>query len=162
MLKKITVGLLLVACITSCKSKKAYTYSQDFVKKENSLLPHINSTEENVKRYVDNLQFDSIGIAGKKMEQLVEDKIKEIRNTPAPDAKGGDEFKEAGIKYFGFIKSMYTAYANFGSAGSDEQREIERQKLFELVGKKNESIKAMQDAQQKFADANGFKLERTK
>ncbi len=57
---------------------------------------------------------------------------------------------------------MYTVYANFGSAGSDEQRETQWQKLFELVGKKNESIKAMQDAQQKFANANGFKLEHAK
>ncbi len=72
MLKKITFGLLLLTCIVSCKSNTAFTYSQEFVKKENSLLTHINTTEENVKRYVDNLQFDSIGIAGKKMEQLVE------------------------------------------------------------------------------------------
>ncbi len=162
MLKKITFGLLVIACLASCKSKTALDYSQDLVNKENSLLPDINSTEEKVKRYVEYKQYDSITIAGRKMEQLVESRIKEIKEKPAPDAKGGEEFKAAGLRYFAFIKSMYTVYADFGSAGTDEEREAQLQKLFELVGKKDASIKDMQNAQQKFADANGFKMKDTK
>lgn len=159
MLKKLTFALLLVTVLASCKSKSAFNYSQDFVKKEKSLLPDITATEDNVKRYFEKEQYDSIAIAGKKMEQLVEEKIKEIKNIPTPDAKGADEFKEAGIRYFHFIKGLYTSYKNYGNAGTPEQREDEMQKLVELVGKKNNAIKAMQDAQQKFADTNGFKLE---
>lgn len=162
MLKKIIVALLLVSCIASCKSKTALNYSQDFVNKENSLLPDINDTEEKVKRYVDNNQYDSIAISARKMEQLVEAKIKAIKDKPAPDAKGGDEFKTAGILYFGFIKSLYTTYKNFGNATTEEEREIVAQKMADLVGRKTAAIKAMQDAQQKFANANGFKLEHAK
>jgi hypothetical protein len=160
MIKNIFYVLLVTAALLSCKSKSALNYSQGLVEKEKSLMTDINTTEENVTRYAGSLQYDSIAAAGKKMESIVEAKIKEIKDAPAPDAKGGAEFKEAGLKYFMFIKSMYTAYKDFGMAGSDEQRDIERQKVLDIVGKKNAAIKSMQDAQQKFADDNGFKMEK--
>ena len=72
MLKKIFFAALLLTAFAACKSRKAFDYSQDFVKKEQSLLPDINRTEANVKNYMANEQYDSMAIAGENMEKLVD------------------------------------------------------------------------------------------
>ncbi len=93
------------------------------------------------------------------MEKLVDAKLKEVKDEPAPDAKEADNFKEACIKYFGYIKSMYTGYKNYGSAKTAEDRATEMAKLQEIVAGKTAAIADMQRVQRKYADANGFKLE---
>ncbi len=161
MLKKLTFAAILVISIASCGSKKAaFDYSENFVKKEKSLLNDITETENKVERYVTYEQYDSIGVAGEKMEQLVETKIQEIKKEPVPDAKEADNFKEACLKYFGFIKSMYTSYKEFGQAADETAREKAKAKVLELAGSKQAAMTAMQTAQKKFADANGFRLEK--
>ncbi|HQW82991.1 MAG TPA: hypothetical protein PK987_00945 [Ferruginibacter sp.] len=157
--KRIFIAFAIIVCIASCKSKDAFNYSQDFVKKEKSLLPDITKTEENVKRYMDKEQYDSIAIAGEKMVELINSKIKEVRNEPAPDAKEAENFKEACVRYFEFIKSMYIGYENYGKASTKEQRETAMTNLVDITIKKKDAINAIQLAQQKYADANGFRLE---
>ena len=159
MLKKIFFAVLLLTAFAACKSRKAFDYSQDFVKKEQSLLPDINRTEANVKNYMANEQYDSMAIAGENMEKLVDIKIKEIKDKPAPDAKEGENFKEAGIRYFLFIKSMYASYKDYGNAKTPEARTVEMNKIIAIANKKTAAIADMQRVQKSFADANGFKLE---
>lgn len=159
MLKKISFAVILLVCLAGCKSKSAFNYSQEFVKKERSLLPDINTTETNVERYIGAEQYDSIAIAGERMEKLVDAKLKEVKDEPAPDAKEAESFKEACIRYFAYIKSMYTGYKNYGAAKTPEDRDIEMKKLQEIVAGKTAAIEDMQRVQKKYADANGFKLE---
>lgn len=156
---RIIIAFIIFISITSCKSNNAFNYSEDFVKKEKSLLPDITKTEANVKRYMDNEQYDSIAIAGEKMEDLINNKIKEVRTTPAPDAKEAENFKESCVRYFEFMKSIYTGYKEFGKATTKEQREAEMNKLAEITNKKRDAINAIQQAQLKYAEANGFRLE---
>ncbi|MEO6254096.1 MAG: hypothetical protein ABIO79_12355 [Ferruginibacter sp.] len=160
MLKKITVAAILLISIASCKTKDAFNYSQDFVKKETSLLADITATEDNVTRYVSAEQYDSIAVAGERMEKLVEVKLQEVKKAPAPDVKEGENFKEACIKYFQYIKSMYTGYKEFGLAPTDTERQAVQQRIMELSRNKQAAITAMQTAQKKFADANGFRIEK--
>lgn len=161
MLTRIIIFTCIIISIASCKGKNAFNYSQDFVKKEKSLLPAINETEEKVERYIEKEQYDSIAIAGQKMEDLVSSKIKEVRAEPVPDVKEGENFKEACVRYFEFIKSMYAGYKNYGKATTKEQRNAEMEKLIEITNKKKDAINAIQQAQKKYADANGFRLEST-
>lgn len=159
MLKKLSIAIILLASLAGCKSKSAFNYSQEFVKKERGLLPDITSTEASVKGFLAAEQYDSIATAGERMEKLIGEKIKEIKNQPAPDAKEADNFKEAGIKYFEFMKSMYTGYKNYGHATTPEARDEEMAKLRNIASEKVAVVNTMQLAQKKFADANGFKIE---
>ncbi len=159
MLRKLSIVLILVATLASCKSKKAFNYSQDFVKKERSLNADIELTESKVERFVAVQQFDSIGAAGERMEKIVDAKLKEIEAEPAPDVKEGENFKKAGIEYFKFIKNMYTAYKEFGYAKTPEEREAKLTEIQAMVDKKTTAIADIQRAQQKYADANNFKVE---
>jgi predicted metal-dependent hydrolase len=159
MIKKIFFACLFLVSLAACKSKAAFEYSQNFVKKERALSPDMMSTEEKVKNFLAKEEFDSIGYAGEQMEKMVDAKLKEIKDQPAPDAKEGDNFKESGLKYFNYIKSIYTSYKNFGYAKTPESREEEMTRLKAIVDKKSDAIEEIQRAQKKYADANGFKLE---
>lgn len=159
MLKKLIIVIIVVYGFSGCKSKDVFNYSQDFVKKEQSLLPDITKTENLVRGYMDTKRYDSIAIAGEKMETIVAAKMKEIKDTPAPNAKEADNFKEACLRYFDYVKSIYTGYKNFGLAKTEDERQQKLKEVIELAGKKDDAIKAIQAAQKKYADANNFKLE---
>ena len=160
MLKKLSIGLLLLACLAGCKSKTAFNYNEDFVKKEKSLEPAISSTETRVSGYKANEQWDSIAMAGEKMETMIGDIVKDIKDKPAPDVKEGQNFKDAGIRYFEFMKSIYTVYKDYGRETTPEGRDAQLQRIQDMVGKKQAEIDNIQSAQQKFAEANGFKIEK--
>jgi len=159
MLKKIFIAAISLGIFIGCKSKSALNYSEEIVKKEQSLSADITTTEEKVKAFLAKEQYDSIAAAASRMENLVEVKLTEVKDLPAPDLKEAPAFKDAAIKYFRFIKSMYTGYREFGTASTAEAREIEMDKLRSLVLLKTDAISSMQRAQRKFAEANGFKLE---
>ncbi len=157
--RKMLLPLIAVIMLISCNSKSAFNYSQDIVKKEQSLLPDITSTEDKIRDFLSSEKYDSIAAAGERMEKLVDAKLNEIKDQPAPDVKEAQPFKDATLKYFRFIKSMYTGYKDFGNAKTAEDRESEMAKLRQIVNDKTQAIQDMQAAQKKFASANGFKLE---
>lgn len=160
MRKQLFAVVIAAALLTACDSKKAaFQFSQDIVKKETSLITDIEKTENAVERYNTAQQFDSIAIAGEKMENLIEEKVKEIKAMKTPKAKGAEEFKTAALRYFQFMKSLYTGYKNYGKASSAEEREKVIQDVMKIVNDKDIAIKDMQTAQKKYADDNGFKLE---
>lgn len=159
MLKRILLSVLIVGMLASCNSRTALQYNEGIVKKEKALEPEIEKTENNVERYVNQGQFDSIGVAGERMEKLVDDALKKIVDEPAPDVERGTEFKSSVVVYFKYLKSIYTSYKKFGYAPTDEERERERTNMLAIIGNKQTVIKDMTDAQTRFAKANGFKME---
>ena len=159
MIKKIFFAVIVLSVFVACNSKSAFNYSQDIVKKEQSLVPDITATETKIAAFLGKEQFDSIAAAGARMEKLVDEKLTELKDQPAPDVKEAAGFKDASMKYFRFIKSMYTGYKDYGSAATADARDAAMTKLRKIVDEKNEAINDMQLAQKKFAEANGFKLE---
>ncbi|MEO7925049.1 MAG: hypothetical protein ABIR30_15310 [Chitinophagaceae bacterium] len=159
MLKKLLLAAVLFTSIAGCKSKSAYNYSQDIVKKERSLTPDIEATERKVTNYVTAGQYDSIVVAAESMEKLVQKKIDEINALKVPSAKKAAEFKAATLKYFNYIKSIYTTYKLLGKAETDEKRQEVVADLQKIVDEKQTVINDMQTAQRAYADANGFKVE---
>ena len=157
MLKKLLLSVIVIAALTSCKSDAGYKYSQYFVDKEKSLVPEVNSTEEQVGRYAGSLQYDSIRIVSAALEKKFDVAIDEMRQKPAPDAKGGELFKSEALKYFEYMRSIYTAYKDFGAA-TDEDREGVRARFLEIIQKKESVIENVKAAQRDFAAANGFKI----
>ena len=77
-----------------------------------------------------------------------------------PLVNEGDNFKKSAVRYFAYIKSIYTAFRKFTTAESDSEKEKERKKLAKIIGEKKEITKAMQEAQRKFAAANNFLIEK--
>ena len=159
MIKKFSFAVFLLACLAGCSSKTAYNYNEDFVKKESRLSPEIEMTENRVGRYMNYEQWDSIAVAGERMEGLIAEVVKEIKEKPAPDVKEGQNFKDAGVRYFEFMKSMYTAYKNFGREKTSEGRTAQLEKIKEISDNQRIEFDNIQSAQRKFASANGFNIQ---
>jgi hypothetical protein len=159
MLKKIIGILVIVVSIVSCKSNNGFKYSQDFVASEKKLMLIIETTEKKVEAYIALKQYDSMAFVSEKLENAIEETIKDAKTKPAADAKDGEKFKVDVIKYFEFLKSVYTSYKDFGNATTDNTRQEEVVKLQKLISKKTDVVKIIQTAQKNFAKANGFRIE---
>jgi len=159
MIKKIFFAAVIISFFASCNSQSAFKYSESIVKKEQALTGDITTTEDKIEGFIKEDKYDSVTAAADRMEKLVDKTLTEIKNEPAPDVKESGAFKEASIKYFSFIKSLYTGYKEMGKAPTPEARNEEIIKLQKLVSQKTDIINEMQRVQKKFAEANGFKLE---
>lgn len=159
MFKHLILLVVLFTGLVACKSKSAYNYSQNLVAQEKSLSLIVNPADEKIGQYVAAAKFDSVAIAGADIESQIQKKIDEINAMPLPKAKEVDNFKAAMLRYFAFIKSLFTGYKNYGLAKTDEERQqiaIEQQKLVE---ERPSVINEIQKVQKKYAEANGFKVE---
>lgn len=159
MVKKMIALVLIVIGFVSCKSNNAFKYSQDFVGSEKKLMPMIETTETKAGEYIALQQYDSMAMVSEKMENAINDVIKDAKTKPAADAKDGEKFKVDVIKYFEFLKSVYASYKDYGNAATDNARQQEAIKMQALVSKKSAVVKTIQTAQEEFAKANGFKIE---
>jgi hypothetical protein len=151
--------LLVIISASACNSKKAYNYSEKIVGIEKSIVPAMNKTEEEVARYAQEANWDSIKAISERMETLVETKLAEIKKTPAPDVKEGENFKRAAIDYFQYIEDIYTSYKNVAVQTTVEGRQDATSKMMTIISNKVKALSDMQEAQKKFAKANGFKVE---
>lgn len=164
MLKRIFLGSILLMSLVACKSKtkSARDYNNGMVNLEAKLEPLIIATENDVEKYLTAEEYDKVAAAGEKLEGIIQGKIDSISKEPAPKVKQAEEFKAAYIKYFRFIKSMYTGYKRLGNAVSQEERDAVIGDLQTMLAEREKTISDLQSAQKKFASANGFILEKGK
>src|ERR1700712_5632371 len=120
MFKKYFFSLCIFCLLASCNSQSAFKYSQDIVQKEQGLTADITLTENKIGDFLKEQKYDSVSAAASRMENIVDKVLTDIKKQPASDAKEADAFKEASVKYFAFIKSMYTGYRALGDAKTDE------------------------------------------
>lgn len=156
-LRSVLFFFLLAGCIT-CRSKSAFEYSERIVRTERSLAPDIERTEDQVGNFFTEENYDSAVIVSRRMEDIIGSKIEEIEKLEPPHVKEADNFKRASLKYFSYIKSIYTAYRRYAMQTNEEDRETERLRLVKIVNEKKEAIEDMQRAQSKYAKANGFRV----
>jgi len=145
-----------------CKSKIAMDYNDMIVQKQKGLAADMDATGPNLKNYFASFEYDSIASIGSRMETKIDMIIKEIQNKPAPKAKEGENFKKAALRYFDYMKSIYTSYKNYGLQTTPEGRQIQLQVMSMVVKHEDGMIADMQDAQKIFAKDNGFKIKSAK
>lgn len=153
---------LLLTSLFSCKSKTAFDYSQQIVKMETELSADIAVADKRVSKFLEAEQNDSAMVIAQHMEDLADKKLKEIQSLAVPDVEEGENFKKEAIRYFSYLKAIYTSFNRFTTATTDEAKETERSRLVKIVNEKEEATKALQVAQQKFAAANNFRIEKVK
>ena len=153
-------AILLLVSLVSCQSKSAFDYSEAIVRMERELSADIAEADQKLLAYMDAKKSDSAVMISKHMEALAEDKLNEVEKLKAPPVNEGDNFKKSAVRYFTYIKSIYTAFRRFTMAATDSEKEKERKKLAKIIGEKKEITKAMQEAQRKFALANNFLIEK--
>ncbi len=147
---------LLLMSVFSCKSRSAFDYSEAIVRMETELSADIAEADHKLIEYINAEKVDSAVLMSSQMEDLAEDKLKEVENMKVPKVKEGESFRKSAIRYFTYIKSIYTTFKKFTMAATNKEKEKERRKLVKIIDDKNEITKDMQEAQRKFAAANNF------
>ena len=150
------IAALLLASVLSCKSKSAFDYSEAIVKLETELSAEIAEADQKLIAYMDGKKPDSAILMSRQMEALAETKLNEVEKMKVPRVEEGENFKKSAIRYFTFIRSIYSTFRKFTVAATNAEKEKERKKLAKIIQDKNEVTKAMQEAQRKFAAANNF------
>ena len=157
---KITFSALILVFFLSCKSTAAYEYSQRIVKMETDLSAEIAVADKKISKFLEAEQNDSAIIIAQLMEELANTKLKEVRKLDAPNVQEADNFKKEAVRYFSYLKNIYTSFKRFTMATTDDVKEAERLRLLRIVNEKEDATQALQAAQQKFAAANNFRIEK--
>jgi hypothetical protein len=146
-------AILLLVSLVSCQSKSAFDYSEAIVRMERELSADIAEADQKLLAYMDARKADSAVMMSKHMEALAEDKLNEVEKLKVPLVNEGDNFKKSAVRYFAYIKSIYTAFRKFTMAATAAEKEKERKKLAKIIGEKSEITKDMQEAQRKICDS---------
>ncbi|MFI5185672.1 MAG: hypothetical protein ACHQF0_03055 [Chitinophagales bacterium] len=163
-MKPKTVFTIAVICffVIGCKSKIAMDYNDMIVKKQKNLGTSMDQAEPNLKNYFASYAYDSIAGVSSRMEAKIDLVIRDIKNTPAPKVRQGENFKKAAISYFVYVKSIYTSYKNYGLQTTPEGRKFQLQVMSTVISQEDNAIAEMQEAQRIFAKDNGFKIQSEK
>jgi len=163
-MKSKTVLAIASICLLAvgCKSRTAMEYNNMIVKEQKSLNQSMDQTEPNLKNYFEAYQYDSIANVSSRMEAKIDSIIKYINSKPVPRVKQGENFKKAALNYFGYMKSIYTSYKNYGLQTTPQGRQFQLQVMSQVTGQEDKAIADMQRAQKIFAKDNGFKIQSEK
>jgi len=145
-----------------CKSKIAMNYNDMIVEKQKSLGKNMDQAAPLLKNYFASFEYDSIASVSSRMETKIDTIIREIAKKPVPPVKQGENFKKAALRYFDYMKSIYTSYKNYGLQNSPEGRQIQLQVMTMIINNEEKMIAEMQKAQKIFAKDNGFKIQSSK
>ncbi len=159
-----TVFTIAAICffMVGCKSKIALDYNNMIVKKQKDLAKSMDETEPKLKNYFASYEYDSIASISSRMEAKINAIILEIKNKPAPKVKQGENFKQAALNYFDYMKSIYTSYKNYGLETTPEGRIIGKEVMSRVTSQEDKMIADMRKAQHIFAKDNGFKIQSVK
>ncbi len=145
-----------------CKSTIAKDYNDMIVKKQKSLAVSIDQNEPKLRDYFANYEYDSIASVSGRMEAEIDSIIKDITSRPVPKVKQGENFKKASLNYFDYMKTLYTAYKNYGSQTTPEGRIVGREVIARVTPEEDLMIAQLKEAQRIFAKDNGFKIKPAK
>lgn len=148
--------------VIGCKSKIAMNYNDMIVEKQKSLGKNMDQAAPLLKNYFATYDYDSIASVSSRMEIKIDTIIKEIARKPAPPVEQGENFKKAALRYFDYMRSIYTSYKNYGLQNSPEGRQIQLQIMTMIIHNEDKVIAEMQNAQKIFAKDNGFKIQHSK
>lgn len=154
------VAILALFVITGCRSKDAFNFSEDIVKIERKLGESVETAQPQIVRYMEQGVYDSLAAVGGNMVKKTEESIDAINALKIPDITEASNFKASAIRYFTHIRNIYDSYKTYAEQPNDSLRAVEVEKMIRLEEGIDDMVKEMQEAQQKFAKANGFKVEK--
>ena len=137
-------------------------YNDKIVGEQRKLAQSMDEEAPELKNYFVNYEYDSIVSVANRMEARISTIINEVNETPVPNVSQGENFKKASLRYFNYMKDIYTAYKNYGMQTTPDGREIQMQVIEKMTSGEDQVIADMQKAQQIFGKNNGFKIKPAK
>ena len=161
-MRNTSLFLLVTVLLCSCKSKDAFNFSEDLVKIERNVSESITRVQPLVIRYIEVGQMDSLQELGNFMLKKIDSSMTEVKQLPSGNIKQGQEFRNAALDFFGYVRSVYAAYTDYSKQENDSLRAEVIMRMSRLENGVDSVVREMQQAQLRFAKANGFKLEESR
>ena len=158
-MRTIFLGIAVSLLAVGCRSKEAFNFSEDIVKIERKLGESVKETQPQILHYMQESIYDSLAYVGGDMVKKTEESIDEINALRMPAINEAANFKAAAIRYFTHIRNIYDSYKIYAEQPNDSLRSVEAENMVRLEDGMADMVKEMQGAQQKFAEANGFKID---
>ena len=167
-MKQILIVIAASALIfTACKSDtgkvdaKPATASEFYervAELEETMSEPLLTTEAEIKARGDKQDFEGIVKSAKKMEDTVDVRINAIKNMP-PVGHGGEDFKTMAVRYFEFIKSIYTGYRKIGEATTEEDRVKAADEMATIINNQQAVLDNLHIQQERYAANNHFVID---
>ncbi|MFT4094136.1 MAG: hypothetical protein QM640_10900 [Niabella sp.] len=153
-----------IILFTSCKTKSTDTgtrpltaqeYNDKVIDLEESMSEPLLKTEAELKARSDKDDFAGMAQSAKAMEDTVDLRINALKKMDAV-GKGGEDFKTVAVRYFEYLKSIYTGYRNIAEAKTDEAKKEASEKMTNILSAQPGVMENLRNTQNKYAADNGF------
>lgn len=155
----IRVVISFLFLLAACKSKTVITakqYSDEVLQMQQNLAEPIRQAEIEIKAFGDSSNFTGMAGAAGKMETLIQGKIDTLNKVDITAFKGGDEFKVVVIRYFEYLKSVYSSYKEIGNAANTADKIKATNEMYQKLAAQQDVEDRMRTSQTRFAALNGF------
>ncbi len=122
---------------------------------ENSLEEPMLKAEAEIKVRSSNANMAGVAQSAKAMEDSIQLRLDAAKNL-SPVGVGGEDFKVVSVRYFEFLKSIYTTYREIAEAKDDNIKMEKAKQMESLMNSQAGVMATLQQAQQKYATDNGF------
>lgn len=167
-----TLILFCFAILSSCGNSKtgaekdtpatdvnqAYTpvqLNEKIMDLENSLAEPMLKAEAEIKARGDNGNIEGVIQSAKAMEDTIQLRLTKLKGLSTVGV-GGEDFKTATVRYFEYLKSIYTTYKEIAQAKDDNAKTEKRKQMETILSSQQAVMVNLQQTQQKYAADNGF------
>ncbi|ANH84005.1 hypothetical protein A8C56_16005 [Niabella ginsenosidivorans] len=134
----------------------AKQYSDEVLRMQQSLAEPIRQAENEIKAFGDSANYSGMAGAAGKMESLIQGKIDTLNKIDAASFQGGADFKTVVIRYFEYLKSVYSSYKEIGNAANGVERLKATDDMYQKLSAQQDVEERMRTSQTRFAALNGF------
>ena len=159
MTKNLLIILLTVVGLSSCVNKSAFNFSESIVPIEHKISEAVQRTQPQVERMISERANDSLIAVCREVEQVVEKSIAELNKLETPNVPEAKEFKAEAVRYFEHFGKLYASYRNIAEQSNEADMMASVDQAVKIEDKTTAVIESMRLAQQKYAKANGFKIQ---
>lgn len=142
----------------AAEAGKVYTpvqLNETIMALENSLEEPMLKAEAEIKVRSSNANMAGVAQSAKAMEDSIQLRLDAAKNL-SPVGVGGEDFKVVSVRYFEFLKSIYTTYREMAEAKDDNIKMEKAKQMESLMNSQAGVMATLQQAQQKYATDNGF------
>lgn len=159
---RLLFSLLVLGCIcfTSCStSGEAKEYNDHLVATQTKILPMVNKTDLAIRQHILNNQMDSVAAVSAVMMQVINTEMIALQNEKAPTLVGADNYKQAFVEYFKYLKNIYTSYKMWGKATTDTAKAEAFTLIEKYENQEDDYLKYMRKTQKIFAEKHHLKVQ---
>ncbi len=150
--------VLLISCNSSSGDEKATTpeaFNDRVYSMEQSLGEPLLKAEADIRQQQQQGDFKAMAQTASAMEDSIDLRIRAIGKMK-PLGVGGEDFKTAAVRYFEYLKRIYSTYGEIALASDLQSKDAAENKMARWLTWQTQVLANLRSAQAKYAADNSF------